>query len=76
MDKQPTREETRKRYEEAVEQAIAAFPYERLEVAGDRARATWESLLPICIGEIGMRARRTNITLPPFALGATGSAPS
>ena len=40
----PTREELRKRYEEAVKQAIAAFPYERMEVAGDQALATWESV--------------------------------
>jgi hypothetical protein len=40
----PTREEMRKRHEESVRQAIAAFPYERMEVAGDQALATWESL--------------------------------
>jgi Domain of unknown function (DUF4253) len=44
MDKQPSREEMRKRHEEAVEKVIAAFPYERMEVAGDQALATWESL--------------------------------
>ena len=44
MEKQPNREELKAQYEEAVRQAIAAFPYERMEVAGDQALATWESL--------------------------------
>jgi Domain of unknown function (DUF4253) len=44
MEEQPNREDLRKRREEAVSQAIAAFPYERMEVAGDQALATWESL--------------------------------
>src|SRR5258708_34001832 len=42
MDKKPTPEELRKRYEEAVEQSIAAFPYQRIEVEGTEALATWE----------------------------------
>jgi Domain of unknown function (DUF4253) len=42
MDKKPTSEELRKRYEEAVEQSIAAFPYQRIEVEGTEALATWE----------------------------------
>ena len=44
MDKKPTPEELRKRYEEAVEQSIAAFPYQRIEVEGSEALATWEGL--------------------------------
>jgi hypothetical protein len=44
MDKKPTAEELRKRYEEAVEQSIAAFPYQRIEVEGTEALATWEGL--------------------------------
>jgi Domain of unknown function (DUF4253) len=44
MDKKPTPEELRKRYEEAVEQSIAAFPYQRIEVEGTEALATWEAL--------------------------------
>jgi hypothetical protein len=44
MEKQPTREEHKKRYDEAVRQALAAFPYERMEVAGEQALATWESV--------------------------------
>jgi Domain of unknown function (DUF4253) len=44
MEKQPTREELKIRYEESARQALAAFPYERMEVAGDVALATWESL--------------------------------
>src|SRR5260370_42365634 len=42
MDKKPTPEELRKRHEEAVEQSIAAFPYQRIEVEGPEALATWE----------------------------------
>jgi hypothetical protein len=42
MDKKPTPEELRKRYEEAVEQSITAFPYQRIEVKGTEALATWE----------------------------------
>ena len=37
-------EELRKRQEEAVEQSIAAFPYQRIEVEGTAALATWEGL--------------------------------
>ena len=44
MDKKPTPEELRKRYEEAVQQSIAAFPYQRIEVEGTEALATWEGL--------------------------------
>jgi hypothetical protein len=44
MEKQPTRAELRRRYEESVKQAIAAFPYESIEVAGDQALAGWESI--------------------------------
>jgi hypothetical protein len=44
MDKKPTPEELRRRYEEAVEQSIAAFPYQRIEVEGTEALATWEGL--------------------------------
>jgi hypothetical protein len=44
MDKKQTPEELRKRYEEAVEQSIAAFPYQRIEVGGTEALATWERL--------------------------------
>jgi hypothetical protein len=44
MDKKPTPEELRKRYEEAVAQSIAAFPYQRIEVEGTEALATWEGL--------------------------------
>ena len=44
MDKKPTPEELRKRYEEAVEQSITAFPYQRIEVKGTEALATWEGL--------------------------------
>jgi hypothetical protein len=44
MDKKPTPEELRKRYEEAVEQSIAAFPYQRIGVEGTEALATWEGL--------------------------------
>jgi hypothetical protein len=44
MDEKITREELRKRYEEAVERSIAAFPYQRLEVAGAEALTTWERL--------------------------------
>lgn len=44
MDKKPTPAELRKRYEEAVAQSIAAFPYPRIEVAGTEALATWERL--------------------------------
>ena len=44
MEKRPTREEAKERYEEAVRQALAAFPHEKLEVAGDQALSTWESL--------------------------------
>jgi Domain of unknown function (DUF4253) len=44
MENQPTREELRKRYEEALAQAIAAFPYEKMEVAGEQALAAWEIL--------------------------------
>jgi hypothetical protein len=58
LQKQPTREERKKRYQEAIEQAIAAFPYERMEVAGDQALATWESLrasrrgtCPVVVGD-------------------------
>jgi hypothetical protein len=44
MDKRPTPAELRKCYEEAVEQSIAAFPYQRIEVEGTAALATWEGL--------------------------------
>jgi hypothetical protein len=44
MDKKQSPEELRKRYEEAVEQSIAAFPYQRVEVKGTEALATWEGL--------------------------------
>jgi hypothetical protein len=44
MDKKPTPEELRKRQEESVEQSIAAFPYQRIEVEGTAALATWEGL--------------------------------
>jgi hypothetical protein len=44
MDKKQTPEELRKRYEDAVEQSIAAFPYQRIEVEGTEALATWERL--------------------------------
>jgi hypothetical protein len=44
MDKKQTPEELRKRNEEAVEQSIAAFPYQRIEVEGTKALATWERL--------------------------------
>jgi hypothetical protein len=47
MGKKPTPEELkelRKRHEEAVEQSIAAFPYQRIEVEGVEALATWERL--------------------------------
>jgi hypothetical protein len=44
MDKKQTPEELRKRYEKAVEQSIAAFPYQRVEVKGTEALATWEGL--------------------------------
>src|SRR5580692_11443089 len=44
MYKKPTPEELRKRYEEAVAQSIAAFPYQRIEVEGTEALATWEGL--------------------------------
>jgi hypothetical protein len=44
MDKKQTPEELRKRYEEAVEQSIAAFPYQSIEVEGTEALATWERL--------------------------------
>jgi hypothetical protein len=44
MESKPTREERKTQYEEPVKQAIAAFPYERMEVAGEQALATWESL--------------------------------
>jgi len=41
MADEPTPEETRRR---ARERAIASFPFERVEVAGDRALAQWEQL--------------------------------
>jgi hypothetical protein len=44
VEKKQTPEERRKQYEEAVKQAIAAFPYQRIEVAGEHALATWESI--------------------------------
>jgi hypothetical protein len=44
MEKQPTREELKVRYEEAVKKAIAEFPYERMEVPGEQALAAWESV--------------------------------
>jgi Domain of unknown function (DUF4253) len=44
MENKPTREELKIRYEESVRQALAAFPYERMEVSGDQALATWESV--------------------------------
>jgi hypothetical protein len=44
MDKKQSPEELRKRYEEAVEQSIAAFPYQRIEVEGTEGLATWERL--------------------------------
>jgi len=44
MEKKQTPEELRKRYEEAVEQSIAAFPYQSIEVEGTEALATWERL--------------------------------
>ena len=44
MDKKQTPEELRKRCEEAVEQSIAAFPYQRVEAKGTEALATWEGL--------------------------------
>jgi hypothetical protein len=44
MENKPTREELRIRRDKAVKEAIAAFPYERMEVAGDQALATWESV--------------------------------
>jgi hypothetical protein len=40
----PTREELKRKCEESVRQMIAAFPHERMEVAGDEALATWENL--------------------------------
>jgi hypothetical protein len=57
MEKQPTREELKVRYEEAVSQAIATFPYERMAVAGDHALATWE----------GLRASRADLS--PVVVG-------
>ena len=44
MENKPTREELKRRYQEAVKQAIATFPFETLEVAGEEALATWENL--------------------------------
>jgi hypothetical protein len=59
MDKKPTTEELRKRYEEVVEQSIAAFPYHRIEVEGTKALATWERLRvtnpgssPVVVGDL------------------------
>jgi hypothetical protein len=36
MDKKPTPEELRKRHEEAVEQSIAAFPYQKIEAEAQK----------------------------------------
>jgi hypothetical protein len=44
MDKKQTPEELRKLHEEAVEQSIAAFPYQRIVVEGTEALATRERL--------------------------------
>src|SRR6202000_2857826 len=57
MENKPTREELRQRYEEAARQAIAAFPYERMDVTGEQALATWENL------------RATRRTLSPVVIG-------
>jgi hypothetical protein len=43
MDK-AAREELKKRREEAVRLALDSFPYERIEVVGEKALATWQDL--------------------------------
>jgi plasmid stability protein len=56
MAAQPTPEEIARRKREFREKAMAAFPFELLEAAGDRALATWEQLrdgghgFPVVIG--------------------------
>jgi|SRR5271166_4253057 len=59
MDKKLTPEELRKRYEEAVAQSIAAFPYQRIEVEGTEALATWEGLRLTHPGSSSVVGRRS-----------------
>ena len=44
MADQPTAEERQRRYKEAREKAIAAFPFEPLETTGELALSTWQQL--------------------------------
>jgi hypothetical protein len=60
MEKRPTPEELRRKHDEAIQQAIAAFPYERIETGGAQALATWEHLKasrpgssPVVVGDDG-----------------------
>jgi Domain of unknown function (DUF4253) len=40
----PTREELKKRQDDANKEALASFPYERMETPGEQALAAWEIL--------------------------------
>jgi hypothetical protein len=63
MTDKPTPDQLKRRYEEHREKAIASFPFERIETAGDQALATWESLstsgrgAPVVVGDYDALAR-------------------
>jgi hypothetical protein len=75
MADKPTPDELKRRYEEYRKNALASFPFARIETIGDQALATWEGLVasgrgaPVVVGDDVALARLAEMVPDLPALG-------